>query len=259
MVVLGAVVALASAASAIFLSGYASLAAFLMPVVAWMAIGWDALKRTKRGPSPMHPLHRWGAAAAVAVLLWFGLFPFIRGNVARTLVITSRSMEPTLLEGDRVVVTPYDRRSVRHRDIVVFRWPDDSASLFISRVVATSGDTIAMDEWELSLNGVPVDEPEALVSDSAGELHPWMSWQTQYLLDHIDSDAYAATSETWGPLVVPENAFFMLGDHRDLSLDSRYRGFVPRDHVMGRVRRVSWSQGVARGELRWDRVGRAPQ
>jgi hypothetical protein len=82
-------------------------------------------------------------------------------------------------------------------------------------------------------------------------------WQRSYVLRSVVSDTtrYVASRDNWGPLVVPPRMFFLLGDNRDNSLDSRYWGFLPSDHLIGEARRIYFSRDAA-GRVRWDRLGR---
>lgn len=113
-----------------------------------------------------------------------------------------------------------------------------------------------MGDWALLVNGVRVDEPYAHLSDSTADAHAWMAWQAQWLSPEVDASDYEPTSRDWGPLVVPEGSYFILGDDRNMSLDSRYRGFVDASAVVGNVRRVHLSLDPVGLSLRMDRAGR---
>ena len=87
--------------------------------------------------------------------------------------------------------------------------------------------------------------------------HPWMEWQREYLAlsDSAGIGAYAPTLLTWGPISVPSGSVFVLGDHRNLSMDSRFRGFVGVDEVTGFPHRVYFSFDSERSAVRWSRLG----
>jgi signal peptidase I len=144
-----------------------------------------------------------GAAVAGAVLL-------VRGTVLEPVSVLSPSMEPTLPVGSTVLV---DRLTGRWRpvqigDLVVFTSPDDGEAT-VKRVVALEGQTVALRDAVLHVDRVAVDEP-------------------QVDLSRIDG--------TWfGPVTVPDDSLFVLGDSRAVSIDSRTYGSVPRDAVTGRV------------------------
>ena len=134
----------------------------------------------------------------------------VRGAVLEPLSVSSPSMEPTLPVGSTVLV---DRltgrwRAVEVGDLVVFTSPVDGEDA-VKRVVAVSGQTVSLDDAVLHVDGVAVDEP-------------------QVDLSRIDG--------TWfGPVDVPDGTVFVLGDSRDVSIDSRTYGAVPLHAVTGRV------------------------
>ena len=84
-------------------------------------------------------------------------------------------------------------------------------------------------------NGEIVEEPYAIHSDVGDEMHPWMNWQRDYLAPGVDAATYAPTRDNWGPIIVPDEHYFMLGDNREKSFDSRYWGALAADRVLGRA------------------------
>ena len=198
---------------------------------------------------------RWALVLLLGLANWW-LIPLVGSNFHRHFSVSSESMERTLLKGDRIVArTGFLRSEIGAFDIVVFRWPDDDTELFIGRVAGTPGDTVAMSDWTLSVNGTEIEEPYVQVSDSAPEPHPWMDWQREHLVAARESDSYRPSNRDWGPLVVPDDGYFILGDHRNLSFDSRYRGFASRKSVTGKVERVFLSMEPDEDGVRWDRFG----
>jgi signal peptidase I len=118
-------------------------------------------------------------------------------------------------------------------DVVVFHPPHEPRKNYVKRVVGVPNDTLEMHDKQLYLNGMPVDEPYARHEDDRGDtVHPDMRWQSGYLIAS-PPPKYQPTRDNWGPLVVPEESYFVLGDNRDNSEDSRYWGFVPRDKIRG--------------------------
>ncbi len=252
--VLLSVLAVSAMGSLILLPSFAAWFGPFLLLCAWLWAPWDAWRRTESVQAATHPLRRWLQAGVLAAFFWVVAFPGSRSFV-RTFTVTSLSMSPTIEAGDRIVVSAFDRTTVGHRDIVAFRNPDDGNYL-ISRIVGLPGDTLAMSGWTLALNGSRIEEAGTLVSDSTTEAHPWMEWQREHLLSSMPPTDYSPNSHTWGPLVVPPGTFFTLGDHRNMSLDSRYRGVAPLESVIGRVRRVFWSRDPETGGIRWTRAGR---
>lgn len=212
------------------------------------------------------------------ILITIVLLVIIRTFLVQTFVITSGSMEPTLLEGDFVMVnrvalgtrlpgslarTP--GYSEPHRwDVLVFDPAHEDTEKLVKRLVGMPGDTLEMRDKQLFLNGEAQDEPWVQYEDPAGDdYHPWMEWQREHLLPEIDAEAYEPSRDTWGPLVVPAGNYFMLGDNRDYSLDSRYWGVIERWRIEGRTmffyysydRRAPTPLRFIR-EARWERIGR---
>lgn len=127
--------------------------------------------------------------------------------------IPSASMAPTLEAGDQIVVTPYLRGEPDRGHVVVFRSPR-SGELLVKRIVAVPGDLVDSRLGRVRIGGHPLPEP--------------------YLLREAATGAIDAQ-------LVPAQSYFVLGDNRDDSLDSRNWGCVPRDRVVGRARLVLWS------------------
>lgn len=130
----------------------------------------------------------------------------------------SPAMEPTLKAGEIVTLerfrdTAAAVRAVAHDDLVLYALPQDSTKQFVKRLVGLPGDTLAMRRGRLLRNGREVAEPHAWFADSSA----------------------SAQRHNWGPLVVPAGSYFVLGDNRDTSLDSRYWGYVPLRFLAGRV------------------------
>ena len=216
----------------------------------------------------------WAKSIAVAVVL----FLVIRTFVLQTFVITSGSMKDTLLVGDMLVVNraamgtriPGTRMTLpgysvpRLGDILVFDPPHEETIMLIKRLVGTPGDTVEMRDGVLYRNGDRIEEPYVVHADIPDESHPWMDWQRDYLRSDVDRASYSPTRDNWGPLVIPEDRYFMLGDNRDQSLDSRYWGLLERWRLEGRAlftyfsydrdsfRPFPWIR-----EIRWGRIAAA--
>jgi signal peptidase I len=134
----------------------------------------------------------------------------------------------------------------------------------VKRVVGVPDDTLEMRDKRLYRNGELVEEPWARHDDDRGDsVHPDMRWQSGFLIAS-GRRKYQPTRDNWGPIVVPAERYFVLGDNRDNSEDSRYWGFVEREEIRGRPWRVYYSFVPSRGSslpwmsrVRWDRVGEA--
>jgi signal peptidase I len=211
-----------------------------------------------------------------SLLMGFVLFLVLRTFVIQTFTITSGSMEGTLLVGDFLVLSKSAYGATvpgtgirlpgytdpRRGDIVVFRGHHEPIDL-VKRLVGMPGDTLTMRNGVLFLNGARQEEPFAHHTDPAGDgTHPWMLWQRDHLLDGTERERYRPTRDNWGPIVVPANYYFVLGDNRDESLDSRYWGFVDEVALKGKAVVLYFSyDGNALSpvpivkQVRWTRIG----
>ncbi|HEX6695102.1 MAG TPA: signal peptidase I [Longimicrobiales bacterium] len=213
-----------------------------------------------------------------SILIGFLIFVVIRTFLIQTFTIISGSMEDTLLIGDFLVLSksaygatiPYtDVRlpgysEPKRNDIVVFRSHHQEPEIdLVKRLVGMPGDTLSMTDGVLYLNGKAVDEPYVKHTDvgyDGGD--PSMEWQKSHLVDSVRAEPYYPTRDNWGPVVVPAGSYFMMGDNREQSLDSRYWGFVPRSDMMGRAVGLYFSYDRAAigglpffGHIRWNRIG----
>ena len=192
--------------------------------------------------------------------------------------IPSASMEGTLLVGDILFVNklaygaevPFSHarlpavKAPSRGDVIVFEWPVDRTKTFVKRLVGLPGDTLAMRGGTLYVNGAAQRElfarREPTAHDSYGHDFDWLR---RALLPAAHASPGAQPSRnTWGPLVVPAHNFFVLGDNRDNSSDSRYWGFVPDSLLRGQPLVVYYSvapDSLAPGpwlrRIRWQRIG----
>jgi len=143
----------------------------------------------------------------------------VRG-AAHIYSIPSASMVPTLEVGDRIVVTRYFGADPERGHVIVFQSPRDG-ELLVKRVIATPGDLLDARLGRVRIGGHTLPEPYVLRQAATGAI------ETQ---------------------LVPGNCYFVMGDNRDESLDSRSWGFVPRDRIVGRARLVLWSSPVDEGD-----------
>jgi signal peptidase I len=111
----------------------------------------------------------------------------------------------------------------------------------VKRLIAGPGDTVSVRGGVLLVNGAAPDEWYVAAGPAARGVEPPGDWHFSFLLPARRNAAYAPTAHTWGPLLVPEGAFFVLGDNRRDSGDSRSFGFVRPEEIVGVPRRVVWS------------------
>jgi signal peptidase I len=230
------------------------------------------------GTPPAHTsvVWEWTKTILFAVVL----FLVVRTFLLQSFYISSGSMENTLLVGDVLMVNkvaygaPIPGTHARlpgyedpqRGEIAIFRpsWEPDVD--VVKRVVGLPGDTLAMRDGTLLLDGKPQVEPY-VVHDSTvpDQTHPWMVWQYQYLAPGVDRKTYRPTLENWGPIVVPPHKYFVMGDNREHSLDSRFWGFLDRSRFEGKLAFLYWSYDATSPRplrvltaVRWSRIGDSP-
>jgi len=234
----------------------------------------DALRELNRGHSRLGFLWEWTKIFQVSVLL----FLLIRTFLVEAFKIPSGSMENTLQVGDFLLVNklvygaevPFTHKRLpklrrpQRGDVIVFEYPEDLSKNFVKRLVGMPGDTLQMIEMTLYRNGVPVKE--RYVEHTEPDMDPAFDdfqWQRKYLIGlSAVAPNYLPTRNNWGPLLVPEGRYFVLGDNRDNSLDSRYWGFVADSLVNGRPFVVYYSYSPDSVDtfawlthIRWTRLG----
>ncbi len=222
-------------------------------------------------PPPQKPgksiFREYAEAIIIAMLLAFA----IRVFVVQAFKIPSGSMIPTLQIGDHILVskisygiqwptdcelkmsfppaTCYTSKTLvpfsepEQGDVIVFRYPEDEDKDFIKRVIGLPGDTVEIRKKTVYVNGQVLDDKEF----------------TQRIDPGIIEGAINPR-DTFGPITVPEGSYFVMGDNRDQSLDSRFWGYVSREKIRGKAFRVYWSwrpQGSWSERVRWERIGKA--
>jgi len=253
-------------------------------------------KRAARAVTRSTPVPRVSLAARTRTFIT-GVLPvlaivlFTRQTLAEAFRIPSGSMEPTLLVGDWLFVNklrfgphiPFTNHSLpgyaspKRGDVTVFisppqDWtirisPDEVTPTLVKRIVGVPGDTLLMRHGQLTVNGRVVPSPNSFVlpDSAADEPRQIFSWQHQIEVhdSRFGSPVAAPSLHEWGPLVVPAGTYFMMGDNRDDSVDSRYYGLVPRANLRGTPLFVYYSYDPERGvdyfravtAIRWRRLG----
>jgi signal peptidase I len=235
-----------------------------MEVEATTAPGSPDIPENFVAPAPVaeapHTFSRRSALAEFAELLLVTMLLALFGTtfVVQAFKIPSPSMEPTLLIGDHVFVNkfifggngawyekilPY--RPVRRGDVIVFKFPFDDHPHYVKRVIGLPGDRVRIINGEVYVNGSRLREPyvvhDPTYEDPFGDNFPPSNrdiieiaarreWADR-ILDYVQG----------GELLVPPDHYFVLGDNRDRSLDSRYWGFVDRAAIMGKPMLIYWS------------------
>ncbi|MGQ0556104.1 MAG: signal peptidase I [Nitrospiraceae bacterium] len=197
----------------------------------------------------------------------------IRVFVVQAFKIPSGSMIPTLQIGDHILVSklsyglqwPTDCKVLwsfppvncytsetivtfgtpQRGDIIVFRFPEDEEKDFIKRIVGLPGDTVQLKNKVVLVNGQPLDDKAFTQRIDPGVI-----------------DGTINPRDNFGPVTVPDGSYFVMGDNRDQSLDSRFWGYVREEKIRGRAFRIYWSwngQGNWTEWVRWERFGKAIQ
>jgi len=178
---------------------------------------------------------------------------FVITFIVQAFQIPSESMENTLLVGDYLLVNklcyggkefslmPYQK--IARGDVIVFHYPVDPTQHFVKRVIGVPGDRLRLVSKKVWINGKPLDEPYVHFLEPPNNLF-------RDNFPRLDVPAQGLEGKWWlemqklvedGQLIVPEGHYFVMGDNRDDSQDSRYWGFVPRENIIGRPLLIYWS------------------
>ena len=193
-------------------------------------------------------------ALCIALLLAL----FIRTFIVQAFKIPSGSMLPTLQIGDHILVNkfiygvklpfmeapliPFSPPKVN--DIVVFKYPVDPKLDYIKRVIAVAGDVVEIRNKKIFVNKKPFEDAHGVFDDP--NIHPGTP--------ACRTSTGPGCRDNLGPITVPEDSLFVMGDNRDNSLDGRFWGFVKKNEVRGKAWRIYWSWDLRRPLFSWDRL-----
>jgi signal peptidase I len=164
---------------------------------------------------------------------------FIKERYVEAYRLASGSMAPTIHAGDLILVNKaaYRGRDPARGELVVFDYPVDESRRFVMRIVAIGGDVVYVQGRRVYVGCRPPQVGCQAVEE------PWAV------------DPAGVSQGSFGPVQVPPGAYFVLGDNRDNSNDSRYWGFVKREQIHGKVFFVYWSWDAAEKRVRWEQLG----
>ena len=196
---------------------------------------------------PKSKIQEYVEAILIAILIAF----FIRTFIVQAFKIPSGSMKPTLQIGDHILVNkfiygvkiPLLRTTLipvtepKRGDIVVFIYPEDRSKDFIKRLIGVAGDTVEVRNKKIFLNGKPYEDRHGVYTDD------------------IIIPAALQKRDNFGPVTVPPDKIFVMGDNRDQSYDSRFFCFVDLKDVMGKAMIIYWSWNSEETNVRWNRLG----
>ncbi len=197
-------------------------------------------KKTDEQPEQvLSPLREYFLTIVVCTVIAL----FVTTYVVHPMSVPTPSMEPTILVGDRILVDKFTIRNghvpglplvpsytVKRQDVIVCKAPREPEILLVKRVVGLPGDTLEIRDKTVYINAQPLDEPYKQHSDPTvypgGTPNPFFG--------NMQRDNYKA-------ITIPPDSYFVMGDNRDDSLDSRFWGFLPKDHIVGRPLIIFWS------------------
>jgi len=209
---------------------------------------FDAKTMVMDPPKKKSLLREYAESIIIAVLLAL----VIRTYLVQAFKIPSGSMEDTLVIGDHLLVSKFifgtkvpfttkrllTWRDPRRGDVIVFEYPEDPSKDFIKRVVGVPGDVVEEKEKKIFVNGKPYINPHEVHKEKdiiPREMNP---------------------RDTFGPVTVPADSYFVMGDNRDRSYDSRFWGFVKRDKIKGLAFIKYWSWDKDKFMPRFGNIGR---
>jgi signal peptidase I len=180
--------------------------------------------------------------------------------------VPTGAMANTILPGDQLV-SKKSFGDIARGKVVIFRYPGDEAK-YVARVIGLPGETIQLDKRSLLINGQPLEEERVFVkqqdvdfesleeikSEGKGSYRVFYVWRGDE--DGEDNGIDPSTFGVGTPFKIPGNCYFMLGDNRENSYDSRYRGCVPRELIWGVTEYIYWSQPMRSEQVRWERIGK---
>jgi signal peptidase I len=210
--------------------------------------GVNDKKGTLTPAGKKHIIREYGESIIIAIILAL----IIRTFVVQAFKIPSGSMEDTLAIGDHILVSKFiygskipftDKRILKIRDpkrgdVIVFEYPEDPSKDFIKRVIGTPGDVIEEKDKKIYINGQPYVNPH--------EVHKEME-----IVPREQNPR-----DNFGPVKVPEGSYFVMGDNRDRSYDSRFWGFVKNPKIKGLAFIKYWSWDSGKFRVRWGSLGR---
>jgi len=221
----------------------------------------------KMGDVSQKPAWREWIESLLVILL---LAMVIRSFVVAPFKIPSSSMVPTLEVGDYLFVTRYNYglripftdiqfavNEASRGDVAVFDYPEDRSKDYIKRIVGIPGDVIEYSDNKLSINGqlmpLQADGTHAYVmGDNSMDVSGLFTEQLFDVKHQVLRKEHTIRDGKW---TVPKGYYFMLGDNRNNSRDSRFWGFVPQQYLVGKAVVIWWSWNDASNDVRWERLG----
>jgi len=218
-------------------SPVASLLNFIIFLGVWTCVGLvvvvDAIRDARKlGEVVLHQYNRWYVYLTIFLIHCIVIGPALESlsgiSAVKAFKMPAGSMIPTLEIGDRLItdIKAYSQIAPQRGDIIIFKFPEDESKYFIKRVIGLPREKIEVSGKTVLVNGIPLEEK-------------WGYY----------ADFEKIRIKDFDPLVVPEKSYFVLGDNRDHSLDSRFLGAVEGSKIIGKARYIYWSK-------KWARIGK---
>lgn len=209
----------------------------------------DAVKLSKRKKYryTLKRYNKWYVYLGCWIFASFIIQPvigkLIKKFVVQTYKIPATSLKPNILVGDHILASKIFsvETGVNRGDIIIFPFPEDPKKDFIKRIVALGGETIEIVNKEVFIDGILFQEPYVIYTDP--KIMP----------------KGPMPRDNYGPVTVPDDALFVMGDNRDHSYDSRFWGFVKKSDMTGKARSIYWSWDSENHNIRWARIGKIIQ
>ncbi|PIE75042.1 MAG: signal peptidase I [Deltaproteobacteria bacterium] len=207
----------------------------------------DAVKKAGEGKNryEIKKYNKWYfylfCLAAASLIIQPAVKTTIKKNFIQAYKIPSEAMNPTILKGDYILVDKfiYKKLEPKRGEIIIFPSPNNPSQDFIKRLIGLEGDIIEIKNKQLYING------------------------EKYLENYItNSDpnvlsSKASPRDNYGPITIPKGKYFVMGDNRDNSYDSRFWKFVKKNEIKGKAKSIYWSWDSKAHEVRWKRIGKA--
>lgn len=240
-----------TAAIFMFVEGRISIILFAVPVIAFVMVGIDAYLLAGRQPDDyrLRWFNRWWIYPSVFVLLLITVNPLmdiiVGKSITRAHLAHTESMVPTVLNNDVLLVNKlaYRISTPQRQDIVLIDFNNKreqgitkmaTDDQLVRRIIAIPGDTVEIKGRDVIVNGKKMDEP---------------------YLSHAEGNRPLYIESSFGPATVPPDAYFILGDNRNFSIDSRILGFIDKKALGGKITKVLWSWNLDEKKIKWERTG----
>ncbi len=204
--------------------------------------------------------NKWYLYIGIMIIPAFVIDPAIKHTISEAHRIPSGAMEPTLLVGDYLYANKiiYRFKNPSRGDIVIFKYSGDGKTDYVKRLIATPGQIVEIINKKVLVDGKEIPLPVLASEGDTGPILPHYpsGSHAPFAFNPFDGTT-AYNRDNFGPYKVPPDSFFVMGDNRDNSFDSRFWGTVPSSLIIGKVTTTHWSWDHVNQHVRWKRIGKA--